>query len=238
MDLMRHPECADRVAAAYALGTLRGAARRRFETQARQSPGLRALALAWQGRFAAMTELQPEEKPSPDVWKRIELQLRQDNALARERARAPRRRWFASRPVRALAGVAAVLVVFAVALLFGLQLHEAGPVQYVAILQDTRSVPQMLVTFDTRTQTLTLKRVGNFHEAADRSLQLWALPASGAPRSLAVLDRSARMQLPLDQEQLKDVPTLAISLEPRGGAPQGSGPTGPVLLTGAWMPAT
>ena len=36
-----HPELADRLAAAYALGTLRGGARRRFEAIARQAPSVR-----------------------------------------------------------------------------------------------------------------------------------------------------------------------------------------------------
>src|SRR6185369_6875966 len=75
MNLTDHPELADRLAAAYGLGTLRGGARRRFEAQARSSPALRAAALAWQERFAAMTELQPGEAPSPNVWKRIEIEL-------------------------------------------------------------------------------------------------------------------------------------------------------------------
>src|SRR5215208_3695310 len=75
MNLLDHPELADRLAAAYGLGTLRGGARRRFEAQARRSPALRAAALAWQERFAAMTELQPGEAPSANVWKRIEIEL-------------------------------------------------------------------------------------------------------------------------------------------------------------------
>jgi anti-sigma-K factor RskA len=67
MNLNRHPELADRLAAAYALGTLRGGARRRFEALARQNPTLRAGALVWQERLSAMTELQAREAPSPNV---------------------------------------------------------------------------------------------------------------------------------------------------------------------------
>lgn len=239
MDLTRHPERADRIAAAYALGTLRGAARRRFEAQARQSPGLRALARGWQERFAAITELQPAEAPSPNVWKRIELQLRQDAAPARVRAAAPRHGWLAAGPLRAFAGAVAALLVLTLATLFALQSRETGAVRYVAMLQDARAVPQVLVTLDARRSTLTVQRVGGFHEAADRSLQLWALPASGAPRSLGVLDRSATMKLAVHEQQLRQVPALAISLEPLGGAPQQpGGPTGPVLFQGAWLPAT
>jgi anti-sigma-K factor RskA len=32
---------------------------------------------------------------------------------------------------------------------------------------------------------------------------------------------------------VKQVPTLAISLEPKGGVPSAGGPTGPVLFKGA-----
>ena len=38
MDILRYPDLMERLAASYALGTLRGGARRRFEALARQSP--------------------------------------------------------------------------------------------------------------------------------------------------------------------------------------------------------
>jgi hypothetical protein len=59
MNTCTAPDLLDRLAAAYALGTLRGGARRRFESLARQSPSLRATALVWQER-SSMTELQPQ----------------------------------------------------------------------------------------------------------------------------------------------------------------------------------
>src|SRR6187402_3407096 len=92
MKLVDHPELADRLAAAYGLGTLRGGARRRFEAQARKSPALRAAALAWQERFAGMTELQPGEAPSANVWKRIEIELAQHRPSGAG-AQAPARDW-------------------------------------------------------------------------------------------------------------------------------------------------
>ena len=72
MNLTDHPELLDRLAAAYALGTLRGGARRRFAAQARQSPSVRAAALLWQERLSGITELQAGEAPSPQVWIRIQ----------------------------------------------------------------------------------------------------------------------------------------------------------------------
>ena len=69
MNLINNPDLLDRLASSYALGTLRGGARRRFETLAREHPTIRAAALIWQGRMASVTELQAQEAPSPAVWK-------------------------------------------------------------------------------------------------------------------------------------------------------------------------
>ena len=70
MDIHRHPERLDRLAAAYALGTLRGGARRRFEALARERAPVRAAALLWQSRVVSVNELQTPEQPSPAVWTR------------------------------------------------------------------------------------------------------------------------------------------------------------------------
>jgi anti-sigma-K factor RskA len=241
MNPMQHPELADRLAAAYALGTLRGGARRRFESLARQSPQLRALALVWRERISAMTELQAQEMPSPNVWKRIAIALRSEEE-ARLGAAAPRTaggpgfwRW------AALAGGFAAIVAFTLAAYTGSQLRQlsaAPEIRYVAMLEDERSAPAMLVTFDARHGTLTLKRLGDFREQADRSLQLWALPPGAAPQSLGVVEGGRVIRLTAAEGQLREVPALAISLEPKGGVPAGSGPSGPVLFKGPFVPAT
>lgn len=252
MNLLNHPDLMDRLAAAYALGTLRGGARRRFETMARQSPTVRAAALVWHERFASMTELQPGLAPSPNVWKRIEnLVAAQDRPAAAVPEETPmleklRRSLGLWRGAALAAGVAALAVG---AITFNLsrtlerneaqlaQLQAKPEIQYVAVLADDKSSASMLVTFDPKHNTLTLKRVGGFQEAADRSLQLWALPPAGGPRSLGVLGGGNVVRLTAAENQVREVPALAISLEPKGGAPAGSGPTGPVLFKGALIQA-
>ncbi|HSW19555.1 MAG TPA: anti-sigma factor [Ramlibacter sp.] len=258
MNLLDHPELADRLAAAYGLGTLRGGARRRFEAQARKSPALRAAALAWQERFAAMTELQPGEAPSPNVWKRIQLELAQHRptgAGAQTPARALRR-W----RVATYAGVLTAFSALGVSVYLGgeiqqretqlaeidrarnvlsqqnvrlaAQLQAQPQIQYVAVLTDDRSAASMLVTFDPRQNTLTLKRLGAYQEGPEKSLQLWALPPQGGPRSLGVLGADAVVKLTAAENQVRAVPALAVSLEPKGGVPGERGPTGPVLFKG------
>jgi anti-sigma-K factor RskA len=264
MNLLDHPELADRLAAAYGLGTLRGGARRRFEAQARRSPALRAAALAWQERFAAMTELQPGQVPSDNVWKRIELDLARERTpepataepLAQQWARALR----AWRSAALAVGLVTVATVGVNVYLLGevrrgesqlaqaerarstlaaqnaqlaAQLQAQPVIQYVAVLEDDRSVASMVVTFDPRNSTLTLKRLSAFQEGPEKSLQLWALAPSGGPRSLGVLGGEAVVKLTAAESQVRAVPALAVSLEPRGGVPGERGPTGPVLFKGA-----
>ncbi|MEP6722151.1 MAG: anti-sigma factor, partial [Variovorax sp.] len=73
---------------------------------------------------------------------------------------------------------------------------------------------------------------------ADKSLQLWALPPGGAPRSLGVLGDAAALKLTASEADVRAVPALAISLEPKGGVPSERGPTGPVLFHGPLIEKT
>ncbi|KAF7963035.1 hypothetical protein AWV80_14605 [Cupriavidus sp. UYMU48A] len=75
MRLNRHPELLDRLAAQYALGVLRGGARRRMEQLAREEPAVRAAVGHWQVRLSGMAELQPASEPVEAVWCGIEQRL-------------------------------------------------------------------------------------------------------------------------------------------------------------------
>ncbi|GAB2490610.1 anti-sigma factor [Comamonas humi] len=261
MRLTQNPELLDRMAAAYALGTLRGGARRRFEQHAREHAQVRAAALLWQGRWSAFSEVQAPVPPDPAVWVRINNLIEADKADAaasRQREASATKRlerglaWWRS---AALSGGLATVTAVSVGLwshqglkdasrqqLAALQtqlqsahaaLQAAPQIQYVAVLADGKADASVLVTFDPRLNRLTLQRVGDYQEAADRSLQLWALPSRGAPRSLGVLGSGKLENFTAQEAEVQAVPVLAISLEPKGGVPSETGPTGPVLFKGA-----
>ena len=256
MNLTNNPQLLDQLAGAYAMGTLRGGARRRFEAIARERPSVRVAVLAWQTRLAALNELQPAMTPDPAVWRRIAIQLEAEQALrasqqapAVSAATVQRGPWAWLRmpgfwPGAAVAGMLATLLL----VIGGMQLRTqhgaeiaslqaqllAAPhIEYVAVLADDKSAASVLVTFDTRSRQLTLQRVGGFREASDKSLQLWALGSTGGVRSLGVLGSERVLTLAAAESELRAVPTLAISLEPKGGVPGAGGPTGPVLFKGA-----
>jgi len=251
MNIQNNPALMEQLAASYALGTLRGGARRRFEALARDNATLRAAALVWQSRLASVAELQPQAAPSPAVWTRIENLVRADKearAMLAARSAAPAAGgWWASlglwrgaSAAGALAAVLAVVVGLNVNSRLSGQVGElsarlrATPeIEYVAVLTDDKAAASLLVTFDPKNKTLVLKRVGGFREQPDKSLELWALPPGLAPKSLGVLNADPVVRLTAAGTDMRQVPTLAITLEPKGGVPPGSGPTGPVLFKGA-----
>jgi len=249
MNIASPAERLELLAAGYALGTLRGGARRRFETLAREQAPVRAAALIWQGRLASLTELEAAALPDAAVWTRIRNQIeveKEAQVLARQRqaaaASAPAPRgWLRSLALwrgATAAGALATVLAVVVGLNLRDELRNAPAVRYVAVLQDDRSAASVLVTFDPKQQQLTLQRLGDYAEGADKSLQLWALPPGGAPRSLGVLDRAPALRLAAVEADVRAVPALAISLEPRGGVPSEGGPTGPVLFKGALIEKT
>lgn len=250
MKIAAHPRLLALLSAAYALGTLRAGARRRFEALAREQTTVRASALLWQERLSAFVELAPAVEPSPAVWTRIRNLVDADQASERAASAAAA---MASRPQPPWAaawwgslalwrGVAAFGLCTSVVL--GLISGQnagtsAAAIQYVAVLADDRAAASMLVTFDPRSGQLTMQRVGAYRESADRSLQLWALPPGRTPQSLGVLQSAGEgMRVPVDASKLQQTPALAISLEPRGGVPGEGGPTGPVLFKGALIEKT
>jgi anti-sigma-K factor RskA len=259
MNLTQHPDTLDRIAASYALGSLRGGARRRFEAMARVQAPVRAAALVWQTRLSAMTELQERTAPDPSVWTRINNLVQADREVARMQlargavpvpSAAGSGSWLHSLALWrgvALAGVVATVL----ALVTGAnlrdqlggqiaslrtQLQAAPQIAYVAVLSDDKSAASMLVTFDPRTHKLVLQRVGGYREAGDKSLQLWALPSAGGPRSLGVLGEDRVLRVNAAEGDIRQIPMLAISLEPKGGVPGAGGPTGPVLFKGPLVP--
>ena len=257
MNLGKHPELLDRLASGYALGTMRGAARRRFETMAREQLDVRAAARVWQARLASMTELPPAVEPGAEVWTRIDNLVRgqaQAQAMADSRAaalEAPRSWWNGLTLWRVIgaSGLAAAVLVFVNATSIQAQLGQeiaalqakldtTPEVRYVAVLLDDKATATLLASFDSRHNRLTVQRLTNFHEAEDRSLQLWALPPSGKPRSLGVLGSDPLIRLTAAEPDMREVPALAISLEPKGGVPSDTGPTGPVLFKGALVRPT
>jgi anti-sigma-K factor RskA len=78
------PDLRDRLAAEYALGTLRGPARRRFERLLSGNANLRDLAEDWELRVNLLAESAPAVEPPARVWEGIAERIGSAAAPARE----------------------------------------------------------------------------------------------------------------------------------------------------------
>jgi anti-sigma-K factor RskA len=114
------------------------------------------------------------------------------------------------------------------------------PARLVAVLQKDANGPAFLLTVDTASRTLTMRRVAAQPEPG-KSYELWLVSDKfPAPKSLGVAASGEFTQRALQASYDPDTvnsATYAVSLEPEGGSPTGA-PTGPVLFTGKLVEAT
>ena len=232
MDYSR-TELADALAAEYVSGALRGGARRRFESLLPAHAALRGAVHGWQARLMPLTAAVTPVQPSPLVWKRIEARIH--GVAPTPQASAGWWRQLAFwRSLSAVAGVAALSL--------GVMLASPGPVQppIVVVLSAAAPAPgsaagsvlpaTFVASISADGRAMVTKPLVNVSLETNRSLELWSVPARGAPRSLGLIsaDKATVVQR---GKVLEGTAALAVSLEPAGGSTTGA-PSGPVLLVG------
>ena len=222
------PERLDRLAREYALGTLSGGARRRFERVLAQSPAAGRAVAAWQERYTVLSAGLPPMAPRPGVWQGLEQRL-----FAQPKKREG---WW-----RALGGVLAGVVLCAVLLrtqpgLIGMEPQlDSLPASYVGLLTDVEGKPTVLASSRRHGKQLTVKLLQPLSVPAGRVAQLWALPSDGSaafPVGVAPASGTATLTLSDSSEKLFfKVSRLAVSLEAAAAQP-GDQPTSPFILSG------
>ena len=220
-------DLADRLAADYVAGTLRGAARRRFESLLPAHPLLRQATRAWQELLMPLTVSIAPMQPSGEVWRRVSERI--GGGQAKTTAGAWQRLSF-WRGLTAFASVAAI------GLALVLANPRAVPPPVVVVLAATNAVPgaaqpaSLVASISGDGATLVARPIVPVSVQADRSLELWAVPKDGAPRSLGVLPGGSGT-VALRGQVLAGVDTLAVTVEPLGGSPTGKA-TGPIVYAG------
>ena len=247
MDLHRNPELQQRLAAEFALGTLRGRARQRFRRFMAEDPPLAAAVQDWELRLAPMIAAVAPVQPPARVWQAIQERI--GGAPVR-----PPGIWgnvaFWRNVGLAASGMAAGLLAAIVFIAPQAPSPAPAPVvvrvpsgemaaTYLAVLSDPKTQRPMLVVSAARNSNeLWVKALDPSIHVPDRSLELWALPPGQAPKSLGVIapseKRTALKLVAAADQAFAEVPALAVSLEPAGGSPTGA-PTGPVLYTGPFL---
>jgi anti-sigma-K factor RskA len=114
------------------------------------------------------------------------------------------------------------------------RLQTVPQIRFIAILADREQAPAMLVTLDPQDKALQVQRLNAVAEGREDSMQLWALPDHGNPRSLGVLESSGKtLRLAATDQSLAGASQIAVSVENRGGVLESQGPRLPYLFRGA-----
>lgn len=239
MNYARNPELVDRLAAEYALGTLRGRARLRFARLAREDSAIAQSVREWENRLGPMSLAVRAVRPHRRVWKAIQTWLPATGGAWDSLA------FWRNLGLVASGCAGALLVAFVLRdprfapVPVEQAAAQSGPMQraYVAVLSDKAGKVVLLAFADRTSDELWLKP-GEMQsiDPATQVFELWGLPKEpgGAPKSLGLIPAREKTTIKLAaaaDQALSDFPALAVSLEPAGGSKTGL-PTGPVLYSG------
>ena len=238
------PERLDPLAREYALGTLAGGARRRFERVLKHSPAAVLAVSVWQERLATLQRKVPALQPRDAVWSGLEKRLfAAPTAVAgTPRASAGPLQWLSALlSGRSFAGALAGVFLCVVVLrqqpgLLGMEpASDALPQSYVGLLLDDAGKPAVLASSRRQGRQMTVKLLQPVTIPAGQVAQLWALPKDGSPAfPVGVVPGSGSAVIALADTSEKlffKVSRLAVSLEATP-AKAGDQPSTPFVLSG------
>ena len=232
----------DELAAAYALGTLRGGARRRFERWMQQRPALRERVDVLQRRLAPMASLLPPASAPAHTWQHIENRLF-GAASQPAGSRSPRRGW-AWRLAATWASVASLaLVALGGVLLYApeqlvspetlARRTQQVPASYMAVLSDAQGRPALVASAARHARRMDLKVLRATPAEPGTQWLLWGHTAQGERVALGRIDLAVRSRIELAgtaEQTLSKLATLSVSAEPEGSTP--AAPTRVAVLQG------
>ena len=217
----------DMLCTEYILGTLKGAARRRFEQLIRQRANWAQALVWWESHMHLLADTVPAVKPPNTVWKNIQRQLFDKNNTNNNS-------WWKSWAFvsTALAASFATLLVIQTPL----SITEPKPTAVALLATESAQAGWLLSEIKKSATDVEIKAISlaSLELKPDNAFELWLLPADKSkPLSLGLLPQqgSATVKVPINVIPLMASGALAVSLEPLGGSPTGQ-PTGAVLYQG------
>jgi anti-sigma-K factor RskA len=216
----------------YVLGVLSEEDRRRVEARMASDPKFANQVRRWQANLADFNEDYRDARPSPELYKKIETRL---FGIAQQNAQPGLLPaiWGSVLLWRSLAVIAIIAgVSVAVADRFTPPTSpSARPL--VAELTGMDSPISLVASYDTSSGRLSITPAA-LKQEQPKSLELWLINDGGQPQSLGILPDNATGAIQVPNALRKDFATgktIAISVEPFGGAPDGK-PTGPIIALG------
>lgn len=208
------------LAAEYVLGVVDDATRAQLAQRLASDADFARQVVGWQKAFSGVDVTTQDVTPAPEVWRAIERDLNV-HVLPLRRKPGPAS-WLGWAIAAALAGV----------LVFNYVNKPEQPLimQPVAVLSGAQPGQQFVVSMSKSASMIEVSAL-NVTLPEAKSLQLWLIKGTDAPRSLGLITRQNRNAFRLSADALESPSVLAISLEPVGGSKQ-AGPSGPVIFQG------
>jgi len=213
-----HPQIIEPLAAEFVLGTLRGAARRRFEKWRATWPQVDERCRFWEASLMPLAGGLRPIQPPPHVWQGIRARLGFVQSPSR------------SRPWRALAIAASVVLVAGLSALLYWRGFVTRPTEIASIINPAGAPVWQVDVYPGR----LVVHAGRLPaHPTDRDFELWALPTGGKPVSLGMLPASGTTQRALtaaQQQALANAAQVAVTLEQLGGSPTGQPTSTPIFV--------
>ncbi|MGV3551582.1 anti-sigma factor [Rhizobium sp.] len=215
----------------YVLGVLSAEDRRRVEARMAVDKRFAQQVRRWQANLSGFNDDDEAVRPPPLLYNRLERRL---FAMDRKRVGALRQLWGS---VAAWRIVAAASLLVAVSLVL-YQLTDVLPDDTERPLVAELAGPQdgafnLIAAFNAETGRMTVVPVA-LKQPEPKSLELWIIEDGKPPQSLGLLPDNGNGEIVIEADKRRffaEGRTIAITVEPFGGAPDGK-PTGPIVASG------
>ncbi len=215
----------DALAAELALGLLDGEDRAQAMRLVLSDPAFAAEVEAWSAHFEPLYE-RFEEQPSPALWPAIQRRLAGTGSHHLHRALG---RWRIGALASGALAASLALVLLVRPAPAPVEIVRAPDKTVVAQLGGSDAAALLAATYDPAAGVLRIRAVRLPGSAL--APELWVIPADGVPRSLGLVsaDGVSRVDVSVPHRALlTDGATLAITLEPRDGAPHRAPSSAPI----------
>lgn len=227
----RTPELRQRLAAEYALGTLRGAARRRFERLMARDPDLQAQVARWEERLASMAwNTTPGARVAEHNWSAITRRL--DSPVPRHRGL-----WNSLAFWRGL-GFASTALVMALLILPVTPIAppaEPMPERVAMIAEPGSDAMGWVITAAAGGQQIRVRAMSPPEMPEGEVCVLWLVWPDGVVRAVGMLPERGEMKLPMPEMDRKPYQAqVAVTIEKMSDMPMDA-PAGPSVYHGPWL---
>lgn len=237
----QNPEVFELLAMEYAVGSLQGKARQRFEVLMETHFYLRATVDAYESKFANLVELLPEKQPAKQVWNDIESHIKKSTTEKVSTAQKKKSPWWQMDFFKKSFSMAAMALIVSMVYFYDPMTDgDSAVVAYSAVMESSDDgSPIAFTKIKKSSMKLSIDIMKPMKVADGMELTLWCHPKyGGKPMKMGTISESGVTELTISQDEynnLKSIGQLEVSVE-KIGKTNISSPSNHVILKGQLTP--